>query len=591
MTVALVLVTAMHSGLSGQLEALGVRKVDVTLCSSPAAGFLAVAATARAAREPVLVCSGDLAASSDALARLLRTGRTAALTTRQRALLVATDDLPVLADTAAALAAHDDGDDTVLALLAEVARRGVRVTVSDVSEDGLVAALLADPLARPLARWAARCGVTAPAVTAVSFGLGMIAAIWFSASAQAPRAVGVAALCAAFLAGRVRAVLAADDSAGFPPADWLAAASAAVTEYAVYASLAVGDPVPRSRVWPLAIAAMTLLAVRQMAGLCFERAAADRGEGSLAGGRSVVSPGHAPPGGYRGVGPPDRRYPPEGAVPGSAVSVQPGGSHWPAAARWIGQFVMLARGERVATICVTAGVSGARLTFLVLLGWGAVAAGYALAARVSGRGGGQQGTLTVPRGAADSDHIAGYRDDGPVSRWLGRLVDGHLPPLLPTIGGLIVTLVLAALGPVNLPGILVFTPVVAMLLAGLGASHPHDGRLDWLVPPLLQTSEYTFLGTLGFGLHVPPPLIFALLAAVAMRHLDVVYRARHGVLFRPGPPRAGAALGWEGRMLAAALAAELGIGTFAYAAIAGYLWLLFCWDFLTCWRVSGKRGS
>jgi len=268
---------------------------------------------------------------------------------------------------------------------------------------------------------------------------------------------------------------------------------------------------------------------------------------------------------------------------------------------------MLARGERVATISVTAGVSGARLTFLVLLGWGAVAAGYALAARVSGRGGGQQGTLTVPRGAADSDHIAGYRDDGPVSRWLGRLVDGHLPPLLPTIGGLIVTLVLAALGPVNLPGILVFTPVVAMLLAGLGASHPHDGRLDWLVPPLLQTSEYTFLGTLGFGLRVPPPLIFALLAAVAMRHLDVVYRARHGVLGwprrggtvpsggtqgpRPRPP-AGAALGWEGRMLAAALAAELGIGTFAYAALAGYLWLLFCRDFLTGWLgVSGERGG
>jgi hypothetical protein len=145
--------------------------------------------------------------------------------------------------------------------------------------------------------------------------------------------------------------------------------------------------------------------------------------------------------------------------------------------------------------------------------------------------------------------------------------------------GLLVTGVLAALGLANLPGILVLTPVEAMLLASLGACHPHDGRLDWLAPPLVQAGEYVFLAALGFSHRVPAAVVFALLAAVIVRHADLGYRARAG---RPIPAdRYG--LGWDGRMLLAGLAAVIGIVPFAYAVLSGYLWLLSGWDFLSGW--------
>ena len=31
------------------------------------------------------------------------------------------------------------------------------------------------------------------------------------------------------------------------------------------------------------------------------------------------------------------------------------------------------------------------------------------------------------------------------------------------------------------------------------------------------------------------------------------------------------------------LGAAVGIAPFAYAALTGYLWLLFCWDYLSGW--------
>jgi hypothetical protein len=145
--------------------------------------------------------------------------------------------------------------------------------------------------------------------------------------------------------------------------------------------------------------------------------------------------------------------------------------------------------------------------------------------------------------------------------------------------GLLVTGMLAALGLGNLPGILVLTPVEAMMLAALGARHPHDGRLDWLVPALLLTGEGVFLAALGVDRGVTPWLVFALLTAVVVRHIDLACRARAG----RGIAADRYGLGWEGRMLLAGVAAVAGVVPFAYAVLSGYLWLLFIWDFLGEW--------
>ena len=183
--------------------------------------------------------------------------------------------------------------------------------------------------------------------------------------------------------------------------------------------------------------------------------------------------------------------------------------------------------------------------------------------------------------------LAAYRGDGAVAYRLGGLVRGQLPPLPPLVVGLLVTCDLAVLGLANLPGILILTPPAAMLLAALGARHPHGGRADWLVPPLLLAGEGIFLAALGFSRHVWLPVIFALLAAVVIRHADIAYRAWSG---RPIPYDA-LGLGWDGRMLLAGLAGVAGIVPFACIVLAAWLWLLAGWNFLGGWLNVAGAGE
>ena len=137
--------------------------------------------------------------------------------------------------------------------------------------------------------------------------------------------------------------------------------------------------------------------------------------------------------------------------------------------------------------------------------------------------------------------------------------------------GLLVTGVLAALGLGNLPGILVLTPIEAMMLAALGARHPHDGRLDWLVPALLLAGEGVFLAALGLARHVTPWVVFALLAAVLVRHVDLACRARAGRgieadVLRPrlGRPDAAGRRGRRGRDRAVRLRRAFGLSLVAF---------------------------
>jgi Family of unknown function (DUF5941) len=308
-------------------------------------------------------------------------------------------------------------------------------------------------------------------------------------------------------------------------------------------------------VWHLAVAAMGLLAVRRMTDLCYERAT------ERTGGRI--------------------------RLPRSAGR------------RRAERSLALPAGERVVLLILTGSIWGPRVAFLALLGWGALAAAYILTARIVGLRDtaayalradpavADLGAITfgAPAAQAGGSGVAAYRDDGPLSLWLGRLVQGRLPPLPPALVGVFVAAALVALGLGNLSGVLVLTPVEAMLLAGLGSGHPHDGRLDWLVPPLLQAGEYLFIAALAFTRLVAPPVVFALVAAVVLHHLDVAYRARHHIAWPGADNRRGdiAGLGWELRMLIVGLSAALGVVPIVCAVLAGYLWLLVIRDFLTGW--------
>ena len=591
MTVALVLAgnpDEADEGLRGRLAALGVRRVDAAERTGP--GLLTVAAAARTAGERVLICVGADTVPEPVLARLLGVGGTAAFTRltagaappwpASGALVVDLPDLDALATSAETLAATQAGPDpgtAVGALIGELGRRGVTVRVLDAGPDseGAVTQLIADPAARDMARWAAWRQLTPAALYGTSLGLGLVAAIWLAELDVRAKLLATAALVGSFLFARTGSLLAAISREGRirPVVGWLGIACGLLTELALYAALAVSSGLGHSAgldgtfggalrntfvatlggagatgVWRLAIAALLVLGLRKLAELGYEHTA--RAPGDL--------------------------------FPRSVL-------------RTLEQAVAFPAGERYAVILLASIFFGPRLTFAILLGWGVLAAGYLLAGQIA-RSAGSAGAAR-PRGnelensalensALENNGLAAYRGDGVLSRWVGGLVEGRLPPLPPVLAGLLVTGVLAALGLGNLPGILVLTPIEAMMLAALGARHPHDGRLDWLVPALLLAGEGVFLAALGLARHVTPWVVFALLAAVLMRHVDLACRARAG----RGIPADVRGLGWEGRMLLAGVAALAGITPFAYAALSGYLWVLFIWDFLTGWLAPTELG-
>jgi len=572
--------------LCGQLAALGVRRVDAAERTGP--GLLTVAAAARGAGDRVLICAGAQTVPGPVLARLLGAGGTAAVTRLTAgtarssspgswpaqpsgALIVDLPDLDALARSAETLAATQAGPDpgtAVGALIDELGRRGVTVRILDAGPDseGAVTQLLADPAARDMARWAAWRRLTPAALYGISLGLGLVAAVWFAELDVRAKLLAIPALAGSFLFARTGSLVAATSRDGrvSPLVSWLATACGLLTEPALYAALAVSSRLGQSDgldgtfggalrntfvatwggageagVWRLAIAALLLLGVRKLAGLGYERTA------------------------------------------GAPVDLFPR-----SVLRTLEQAITFPAGERYAVIVLTSVLFGPRLTFLILLGWGVLGAGYLLAGQIarSARAAGAARSGGPDDDEDEDNGLAAYRGDGVLAHWAGALVDGRLPPLPPVLVGLLVTGMLAALGLGNLPGILVLTPIEAMMLAALGSRHPHDGRLDWLAPALLLAGEGVFLGALGLARHVTLWVVFALLAAVLVRHVDLACRARAG----RGLEADVLGLGWEGRMLLAGVAATAGLVPFAYAALAGYLWLLFIWEFLTVWLVPAN---
>ena len=442
MTVALVLAGEPDAGLCDQLAALGVRRVDSADRTGPA--LLSVAAAARAAGERVLICVGEDAVPDEVLARLLSEGATAAFTglnphPRGQAdlvggvLLVDTPDLDALAQGAEVLAATYQGTAPAGALISELTRRGVRVRVLDAGphSEGAIAQLIVDPAARDMSTWAAGRQLTPAALYGISLGLGLIAAIWFSELAVRAKLLAVVALAGSFVVGRAGSLLAATGRDGRvrPAVSWLGAASGLLTEFGIYAALAVSAAVasvPHSSipvgldgtfgyalrntfvaswggtgqvgVWRLAVAAMVVVGVRQLAELGYEYTA--RAPGNL--------------------------------FPRSVK-------------RTLEQAATFPAGERFVVIAITAVLFGPRLTFLVLLGWGVLAAGYVLAgqlarsaistgpasaAGVSERTGASERAGASGQagdgGLAPDSGLTGYRGDGVVSRWIGGLVQGRL---------------------------------------------------------------------------------------------------------------------------------------------------------------------
>jgi len=437
-----------------------------------------------------------------------------------------------------------------------------------------------DGLPRRFTGWAVNRYLGPASVTGISLALGLCAAAWFSAGTRLDSVGGALALCGSYLAWRAARRLAgpaagAMSRSASAGAGSLAELGGTASELAVYAGLAVGGyEANQDGTWQLAVAAAILLAVR----------------------RTLVA----------------------------CSSPLPGGRH--AVTRVLLGFLACPPGGRIALIAVAAPIWGARATLLVLLEWGIVATCYALtghgpyravaagaadleqapvpaAAALSPAGGPGRTkpplAMTAPAGPAEPSGVldglisadprqrepaaravadpralatlVACRDDGSAAVRLGQLVRGQFVPLPPAVAGLAAASFLAWLGMRNLPGILLLTPLVVMLLAAFGSAHPHDGRLDWLTPAVLLAGQLVYLATLGFSFRIPASMTFAVCALTALRYVELATRARP-----PGWHPPDTRLGWEGRMLVAGLGAMLGIVTVGYLVLAAYLLVLVC---------------
>jgi hypothetical protein len=403
-----------------------------------------------------------------------------------------------------------------------------------------------EPVARDVARWASSSHLSPPALGTIALGFGVIAAVWLTVDSVRAAMIAFGALLAAFVTGRAAHLMASQaETSG---TEWSLAVCATLAELAVYAGIAGSAIVNRpaaGMTGPLG------------SGLLHRTFLASFG-GPGAGGvwrLAVVAAIMLAVLQLANVCLAARQAAGTGARGFQVFAASPGGARLPL----IGAAFLLA---------------GGRVAFLLLIALGA--AGFC---GMLARGGGAE---------AGPGWLSASRGDGPLAAWVGRFVSGRLPPLPPLLVGLLVTGMLAWLGLQNLSGFLVFTPVEAMLLAALASWHPHDGRSDWLVPPLLKTGECVFIAAAGFAGRAWPPVTFALLAAIGLRHLGLAYRARSQLppgQFGPPAPRKRRlpyadvrGLGWEGRMLVAGVAVAAGIVPFVFPVLALYVWAVVAWD-------------
>jgi phosphatidylglycerophosphate synthase len=393
------------------------------------------------------------------------------------------------------------------------------------------------PLITP---WAVRWGITPNAVTGVSLlaGTGAVAAAtggtrgWYAVTA----ALMVVSLVLDCVDGEVARWTHRYSRAGA----WLDAVGDRVKEYAVWFAVAAGAA--QEELWLLVLTSLVFFTVKHF----------------LDYGWSLRQPPWEPlpvP-----VGP--------GPDPWAVSGLVPAPTRPPSWRRILG----LPIAERWLLLIVLLPTAGAMGAFWTLVLAGGLSLAYTVATRIRWS---HDAISDLTRPAL---HV--LTDPGPVlmavrprrHRWAAAAAVGAL--VLPVAAG------------VGQLGILVGGYAVAVALFAASYGPGPAGRLGWMAPAVSRAAEMTGMLAVATGVGSAAwSTVFALLAAAAWRHYDVIYRIRHqGRL--PGSA-ARLLLGADGRVGAALLVAvTAGVGAWWWVAL--YIAVVSVGDSLNSWFGPGR---
>ena len=179
-----------------------------------------------------------------------------------------------------------------------------------------------------------------------------------------------------------------------------------------------------------------------------------------------------------------------------------------------------------------------------------------------------------------------YGDDGPFARLLGaatsRLIP--LPPLPLAVFGLIGLLaVVAAEGDEASNGVVAGAVAWFVVWAGVSSGRPHTDRFAWALPGVVRVGEYGSVIWIGATVgESSSAAAFALIAALAFRHYDLVYRSR----FQGKPPAAWldvALGGWDGRLILVTVLLAAGALPAALFILAAVLAVVLVTECVASW--------
>ncbi|GAA2509631.1 CDP-alcohol phosphatidyltransferase family protein [Pilimelia columellifera] len=396
----------------------------------------------------------------------------------------------------------------------------------------------------------ARLRLTPAAVTGLSVALAALATVGFATGLRGGLVAGAALLYLSFVLDCVDGQLARYTREFSPFGGWLDTMADRGKEYLVYAGLAFGaERVGATGVWPLAVAALVLQTVRHQT---------DYWYGAL------HDEAARRPGGDVG-----------GALGRMSQRVQSGTG---SPAYWLKRIVVFPIGERWALIAVTAALFDGRVALLAVLTWGAFAGAYTLALRSM-----RARSMRVP--VMTTVDLPYHRDEPwSMRRGVSHPAIQRLGPLpwvavaVASAGG-----ALLAAGGMAPAGTASLAVLVALLLVGVGRlplRHPHDGPLDWLVPAGLRAAELLAVVAVGAVADVPWPVVYGLLASLALRYYDAMARAEKGA---PTVPRARWDVPWHVRVFAVAVASVTPVALPLLVLLSTYVVVVFCWGVYRGW--------